>query len=385
MTRANRNAGPVAAEVLARLLTRLEGATAEGLQIAPLAGDRGSGDLKNVGYGEPLLVRYRAGGQPKAVVFRTQSANWYGHDRRADRAYLCLLAADTFADQPRHVAARDVGAIRADELVSLHDAGEFYLVTEYVDGALYADDLREIERTGRARPLDLARVDALADHLVEVHSREPDADLEPVRARAVRDLLGSGEGIFGIVDGYPRAFEDAHLLRRIEELALAWRWRVGKRGAPRLSRTHGDFHPYNILFRTGTDFTALDASRGGLGMAADDLAALGINYLFGGLRCPQAWEHGFGPLWFRLFERYESARGDAAARESIGPFLAWRALVLASPVWYPGIAAVTRRALLVAATRWLDSDALDPRSMADIAFASAEPASTPNERQATGR
>jgi len=44
------------------------------------------------------------------------------------------------------------------------------------------------------------------------------------------------------------------------------------------------FHPWNLLFRTETDFSVLDRSRGEWGEPADDVAALAVNYLFFGLR-----------------------------------------------------------------------------------------------------
>src|SRR5437867_3783684 len=46
-----------------------------------------------------------------------------------------------------------------------------------------------------------------------------------------------------------------------EAAPVSSRWRLRTR-AHRLSRTHGDFHPRNLLFREGTDFSGLDRSRG---------------------------------------------------------------------------------------------------------------------------
>jgi hypothetical protein len=266
------------------LLTRLEGAPCAIELAEPLAHDRGPSELKRIGYGVPILVRYRVtepGREREArAVFRTQTPNWFGHDRRSDRACLSLLAADTYDAQPKHIAVKDVGAIRGDELLSLRDAGEFYLVTTYVEGRLYAEDLRRVAETGHASATDLARARALARHLTELHT--PIDGGRDVYVRAVRDLVGSGEGIFGIVDSYPADFEREDLLRAIEHRAIDWRARLVAQHAATLCRTHGDFHPYNVLFREGVDFTLLDASRGGAGDAADDVAAMLINYLFQG-------------------------------------------------------------------------------------------------------
>ncbi len=185
--------------------------------------------------------------------------------------------------------------------------------------------------------------------------------------RAIRDLVGSGEGIFGIVDSYPADFHRRDLLRKIEELALEWRWRIGRSSAWRLRRTHGDYHPYNVLFREGADFTVLDASRGSAGDPADDLAAMSINLLFGGMRRPAAWPRGFRLLWDTFFGAYLDATGDHSALEHLPPFFAWRALVLASPVWYPTVPEHVREALLEATVGWLGAARIDPSAIeADV-------------------
>lgn len=344
---------------LARALGRLEGRPVEVVSLGGIAGDRAATELKHVGYGEPTRVRFRVGGEERSAVFRTMGPNWFGHDRRSDRACLALLAADTYGEPPRHVRALDVGALDAGgELVSLRDAGEFYLVTEYVDGALYAGDLRRVESRGAAEPLDVERARALAHYLVELHAA-PVLGPPELYHRAVRDLLGSGEGIFGIVDSYPDGGPvSVQRLAGLERRALEWRHRLRGR-ASRLRRTHGDFHPYNVLFREGTDFTLLDASRGGMGDPADDVAAMVINYVFGGAIHPSAWPNGLRPLWNELWRTYLTESGDAELCSVVAPFLAWRALVVASPVWYPTVPARCRDAILSLAEAALDAPSFD--------------------------
>ena len=316
--------------------------------------------LKAAGYGAP--IRITLGGEPqRVVVFRTATANEYGHDRRSDRAQQMLLAHDTFGAIPDHVQSIDVGAIAADgKLISVRDGGEYYLLTSWAPGTLYADDLRRIAREHRATDGDRDRAETLALWLARLHGnviRRPSG-----YRRAVRDLIGHGEGVFGIIDGYPDEVRGASRskLERIERLCLEWRWRL-RRHETRLARTHGDFHPFNIVFDRGTSFTALDASRGTEGEPADDVTALAINYMFFALDAPAAWPDGLGVLWRTFWQTYLDASGDSEVLEVLAPWLAWRALVLASPRWYPKLSAHARERLLGVAERALASPRFDSR------------------------
>jgi hypothetical protein len=331
---------------------------------------------KGVGYGRPLRVTVvEPAGWRRELVFRTAVPNEFGHDRRADRAEEMLVAHDLFNETPDHVRSLDVGAIGPDgRLVSLRGTGEFYLVTEWAEGEPYAEDLRRIARERTARPLDLARCEALVRWLVRLHAGR--LDDPPAWRRALRDLVGHGEGVFGIADAYPADVPGAppDRLRRIEERCLAWRFRLRDRSG-RLTRTHGDFHPFNVLFRSpekgdGTRFTLLDASRGGKGDAADDVVAMTVNYVFFALEHREAWPKGLGLLWRRFWEVYLAATGDREILETAPPYLAWRALVLASPRFYPRLGARAREAILHLAERALEGPRFDP-AWAEVLFAEA--------------
>jgi hypothetical protein len=320
---------------------------AEVLGCDPLGGDeRGELTEKARGYGVPLRITVRTGmGESRCLVLRTALADEFGHDRRSDRAAELLLAFDTFETIAGHVRVLDVGAITPGSLRSLRDSGEFYLLTTYVDGEPYANDLRRIARDGRTTPLDLQRLDELVRWLADIHSERLD---EPVAwRRALRDVVGSGEGIFGIVDSYPGETPGAPAaeLQAIERLAVGWRARLRGR-ADRLRRIHGDFHPFNILFDEGTRFTVVDASRGSKGDPADDLTALAVNFPFFALENPAGWARGTGLLWRAFWDGYLSRTGDGEALAVAAPYLAWRALVVACPRFYPRLGAGERAKLL---------------------------------------
>jgi hypothetical protein len=319
----------------------------------------GHATSKAAGYGKPLLVTVREqNGTPLRLVLHTASANVFGHDRRADRAADMLLAYDTFGDIPNHVRAVDVGAIAKDgSLVSLDSVGEFFVLTGYAEGDIYADDLRRIGRERVCSPIDVERARQLGHYLADLHV--PTTSPASVYTRSIRDLVGSGEGIFGIIDGYPEDNGDVsrEQLMAIERACVEWRWRLND--ADRLTLIHGDFHPFNVLFTDASLLSLLDASRGSRGDPADDLTAMAINYVFFALQAEGSWERGFGPLWRSFWTSYFERREDDGLLASAPPFWAWRSLVLANPKWYPDIDKAVRQTLLDFAEQALASAVLD--------------------------
>lgn len=163
----------------------------------------------------------------------------------------------------------------------------------------------------------------------------------------MRELVGHGECLMGILDSYPHPYPllPPEACEGLERAAVSWRWRL-REMTHRLSRVHGDFHPWNLLFRGGTDFSVLDRSRGEWGEPADDLAALAVNYLFFGLLKGPGVAEPFRGFFHRFFDTYLSASGDKEVFDTLPPFFGFRALVLAHPRWYPKIPEAVRRRLL---------------------------------------
>ena len=333
------------------------------------AHDTSTGDAttKEVGYGVPFRIAVRErSGRRRQFVFHTTIPDDFGHDRRSDRAGNMLLAYDTFGSIPKHVAPLDVGAINPDgSLQSVRDSGEFYILTEYAPGRLYAEDLRRIAEGRGLDPNDRARCDQLADYLASLHSSKLDGPA--LYRRSIRDLVGGGEGIFGMIDGYPADVPAAPLgrLRAIEQRCMEWRW-ILRGHEDRLSRIHGDFHPFNILFDEKGGLTLLDAGRGCQGDPADDATCLAINYVFFALDHEVAWLGGLRELWYRFWDKYMAATRDDELLNIAPPYFAWRALVLANPRWYPRLSAPARDGLLGAAEQALHNRRLDPSSVEKV-------------------
>ena len=331
------------------------------IALTPLGVDDALG-LKAHGYGRPLHVTWdepsEDGPVKKQAVLRTMSPDPHGHDRRADRLAVLAEAAVDFRAIPHHVRPLDIGTFDdSGQLVSL-PPGEPWLLTEYVAGRAYAADLIAVAGHERAEARDLERASALADYLAMLHAqRRTPAE----HVRHVRDTLGGGEGIFGIADSWPadHPVADGDRLCRIEQAAVAWRWRL--RGhSERARRIHGDFHPFNILFREDTDFSVLDCSRRAAGDPADDVTCLAINYAFFALVARGRFDGAGRELWEAFWDRYLEASGDRELLTLVAPWFTWRALVVASPVWYPDIDDAVRERVVAFAERLLAGEPFDP-------------------------
>ncbi len=278
---------------------------------------------------------------------------------------------------PRHAPALDVGVFTPAEppdrrLVSLASGDEFFLLTRFITGTPYAHDLQQLRDSGRARrETDNARraspPTSPKSTPSNVRRKEPPhkvrgstTAMPRSTARRIRDTVGSGEGIIGLIDSYPAGFDLAspQWFARVEKACIDWRWRL-KPLIYRLRQVHGDFHPFNIFFTDDLDFLLLDRSRGAWGEPADDVGCLAINYLFFSLQRSGELAPPFSELWDEFWNVYLQRTGDAEMLSVLAPFLAWRALVLASPVWY-NTARTVRRALLNFIENVLAADTFDP-------------------------
>jgi Phosphotransferase enzyme family len=354
-------------ECLREYLETVLGRKVEILAVRPLGGTADATDPKGLGYGAPFEIDCVVGGNGRSyVVSCTRPAHGYGHDYAADRAWQALYGHAAYNTFPRHVRSLDVGFVRASgEVVSAGDAMQFFQLVEKAEGRLYWLDLERLRRAGaRLDELDIMRAEALARFLAQTHAEKRDDPA--LYERRVRELVGHGECVMGILDSYPHPYPPLppDACESLEHDFVSWRWRLRTR-SHRLSRVHGDFHPWNLLFRRGTDFSVLDQSRGEWGEPADDVAALAMNYLFFGMwREDDLGDLGvaepFRTLFQRFLEAYVTASGDYEIFETLPPFFAFRALVLAHPYWYPALSEGVRGQLLHFARSMAVSSRFDP-------------------------
>ena len=347
-------------EKISAYLESLAGSPVRIRALTPLGETVSTGAVKGYGYGVPVMVEYDVSGERRKAVLETTSPGPFGHEHRADRAQMLLWDHDAYNRLPLHVRSLDVGGFLPDgSLLSLGNVEELFLLVEHVEGRGYIQDLARIQAGGDLSEIDKARADALCDYLAEIHQvKGTDPGLY---VRRIRELLGHGECIMGILDSYPprHGFITPKLLERIEQRCVAWRWRIKGR-THRLRQVHGDFHPYNILFGEGARFRVLDRSRGEWGDPADDVTSLTGNYLFCSLQRSGRLDGPFETLFRRFWDRYLERTGDREMLAVAAPFYAFRGLVMASPVWYPTLDEEVRRKLFTFIGEVLDAEAFDP-------------------------
>ncbi len=316
--------------------------------------------------GTAYLITLKVGGEGKRLVFKTLHTKGFGQDFPSDRANTLIYAHAVYNKLSKHVKSYDAGAILEDgSLVSVGKADEFFILIDFVEGEEYAKDLNKIKETGTLSERDKRRAEILADYEADIHATKRD---DPVLyVRRIRDLVGRGDCITGIIDTYPRddrtySFTSDEEFERIEKRCIEWRWRV-KDKAHRLCQVHGDIHPFNIFWTGDYDFTLLDRSRGEWGEPADDVSCLSINYIFWSLMAYGQFQGPFEELFNLFMRRYLEKTGDEEMMRVIQPFYAFRSLVIAHPLFYPNITTETRRRIFDFVNAVLEADEFDWRNI----------------------
>lgn len=171
-----------------RYLKSVIGPSARIVNLKVLGGSEGK-DIKSYGYGTPVQIDYDCEGKQRRAVLHTISPGPFGHEHMADRAQMLLWDHSTSNRLPRHVRSIDVGAFRRDgSTVSLGDAEEFFVLTEYAEGRGYVEDVTRMRDDSSLTEIDVARADALCDYLIEIH-RVHGGDPE-LYVRRIRELIG---------------------------------------------------------------------------------------------------------------------------------------------------------------------------------------------------
>ncbi|HWI70266.1 MAG TPA: hypothetical protein VNS88_18185, partial [Nitrospiraceae bacterium] len=182
---------------LERYLRNRYGPTATLLTYGVIGKESSRGAYKQYGYGSPVKLTFQVGRTVRSAVLETMSPGPFGHEHPADRAQAILWDYDSYGRLPRHVKALDVGAFTDDHrLISVAQAREFFVLTQWTEGTSYHLDLERLAKGGRLQRQDRERTIALARYLAEIHGRKRrDPNLY---RRRLRELIGHGECIMGL-------------------------------------------------------------------------------------------------------------------------------------------------------------------------------------------
>lgn len=313
--------------------------------------------------GSGFLVELRTLSGTECYVIKSLIPEGFGHDYPSDRAAVFLLDLDEFNTFPAHVKAIDVLAEMEDGSVKSVGGGrEYYLLMEQGKGIDYFNDLNKLSQKNRLEKSDIKKIKALTSYLTGIHSIKKDS--KTLYWRKLRDTIGHGECLMGILDLYPREILSDSEMKNIIRKSVDWNYKL-KPKFRRLSQIHGDFHPGNIWFENGTDFVLLDRSRGPWGEPADDVTALTVNYIFFSIKRYGTVKGPYLEALELFYEDYIRLSDDQEICSLVQLFYAFRGVVVANPVFYPDLTPRRRLMIFRFINNILDSERFEPEKVND--------------------
>lgn len=313
--------------------------------------------------GSGFLVELMTDDGVTSYVVKSLIPAGFGHDYPSDRAAIFLLDLDEFNHLPRHVKAVDVLAELGDGSVkSIGGGKEYYLLMEKGQGKDYFHDLIEYSRKQWLDDSDIKKIKTMTSYLHDIHSMKKDS--KALYWRKLRDTLGHGECLMGILDLYPEGVipctEMASVIKKSVDRVYTLKPRF-----ERLSQIHGDFHPGNIWFTNEEEFTLLDRSRGPWGEPADDVTALTINYIFFSVKYHETVKDAYLEGLNLFYNDYVKQSGDDEIYSVVQLFYAFRGIVVGNPVFYPEVSPRQRSMIFRFVNNVLDSERFDPARVND--------------------
>ncbi len=281
------------------------------------------------------LLEFEINGEKYRKILKSLYAENMGKEYGADRAQSLILAHSSYSLMKNHIRSTDVIGLEKDGgIVSIGDAEEFFIIMEEARGEDYFNDLKRIGQSDKLESADKDKAVILARYLADLHKQK--FNKGSLYKRKLRDTIGGGESIMGVMDMYPEklAWFSRKTQIQIVQKAVEF-WMRDKYKAERLCNVHGDFHPGNIWFTGADDFVILDRARGEFGEAADDIAALTINFIFYSLVYKGKFSGALKELMDIFIKEYFRLADDKEMEKIIAPCWAFRAAVLCNPCFYP--------------------------------------------------
>lgn len=316
--------------------------------------------------GTGYRVTFYNSGHKKTLVLKSLMKEHLNLDHHSDRAASLLDAHDNYNTMELHVKSHDVVAEKNDgSLLSLDKVQEFYILMDEAYGTDLFKDFDEIRKTRVVTPEVTQKVIVLSDFLATLHKNKRYS--VSLYRRKLRDTLGSGGSLLGILDMHP---DDAFHIFEKEWMAIIKKsmhfWHRARGMHHRLCEIHADFHPGNLWFDHGK-LTVLDRARGRFGEPADDISAFTINPIMYALTTEKNFSGPFKDIFDTFWNNYFQKTQDKEMRKIIAPYYAFRIAVVTNPLFYNDDffggkeqAYLARKKLIYFALRTLDEKEFNP-------------------------
>ncbi len=324
-------------------------------------------------HGTGYSIKFKVKGKENRVVLRTLRPEGFSHDYFSDRAASFIMQHELSNSVKNHIKSIDVGGYTPKgDLVSIGDCKEFFQIVEFVEGKEYVKDLLEIMKRGSITQEDKDKALMLSDYLVELHKEKYDPDVKEdekkalassIYRRHLRDCVGHGEMLMGVIDTYPDDLkwtdrkEFASIIGKAAELREELKDDFG-----RLCKIHGDFHPANIIFKDGK-IIVLDASREFFGDPTDDFITMGLNYIWSALQHKGDFSGPFKELFDIYWNNYMKKIKDEKIKKIAPIFIAFRYVVMAHPIFFDFQSDEVRRKLFNMINNTLEAKEFNPEEV----------------------
>ncbi|MBI5859567.1 MAG: hypothetical protein HZB73_02385 [Nitrosarchaeum sp.] len=274
--------------------------------------------------------------QNKRFVLKTLKTEGFGHDYPADRASVVIRSLMDSSLLENHIKVLDAGSIQEDNsLMTFGEPKDFYIIMEEARGVEYWNDLDQIRDKNKLNEKDIEKIKILAQYLATMHKQKYDGPhAEQLYRRVVRDFVGHGELMMGVIDTFPEKMEFATRKELVEivKKSVEW-WDKIKDCSNRLCVVHGDFYPGNIQF-DGDKLIVLDRSRFRYGEPADDVTSFTMNLINYSIMSCSEFKDPFKKLFETFFDEYLKKGEDKNLFKVCPLFFAFRGIVCIHPIFY---------------------------------------------------